>query len=147
MIRLFIIYMLLVCAGAAVLHAQDSLSAGDEVLSVLLKQQNSWNSGSIRGYMEGYWHSDSLLFTSGGKIQRGWNATLEKYLHHYSTREEMGTLEFSGLSVSRLSADAAWVFGHWSLKREKDLPHGVFTLILRHFPEGWKIVHDHTSSE
>ena len=26
-------------------------------------------------------------------------------------------------------------------------PGGLFTVILRRFPEGWKIVHDHTSSE
>ena len=25
-------------------------------------------------------------------------------------------------------------------------PHGVFTLIFRKFPEGWRIVHDHTCS-
>jgi ketosteroid isomerase-like protein len=26
-------------------------------------------------------------------------------------------------------------------------PTGLFTLIVRKFPEGWKIVHDHTSAE
>ena len=26
-------------------------------------------------------------------------------------------------------------------------PGGLFTLIFRKFPEGWKIVHDHTSAE
>jgi hypothetical protein len=25
-------------------------------------------------------------------------------------------------------------------------PSGLFTLILRKLPEGWRIVHDHTSS-
>jgi len=24
------------------------------------------------------------------------------------------------------------------------MPHGLFTLVFRRFPEGWKIVHDHT---
>jgi ketosteroid isomerase-like protein len=147
MVRLFLLYVLLLVSGPVILSAQDSTAADREILSVLNKQQISWNNGSIPGYMEGYWRSDSLLFTSGGKIQRGWNATLEKYLKRYATRTEMGRLEFSGLSVSFLSADAAWVFGNWSLTRAKDRPHGVFTLILRRFPEGWKIVHDHTSSE
>jgi ketosteroid isomerase-like protein len=32
------------------------------------------------------------------------------------------------------------------LKREKDEPGGVFTLVWQRFPEGWKIVHDHTSA-
>ena len=26
-------------------------------------------------------------------------------------------------------------------------PTGLFTLIARKFPDGWKIVHDHTSAE
>jgi uncharacterized protein YbdZ (MbtH family) len=25
-------------------------------------------------------------------------------------------------------------------------PHGLFTLIVRRLPEGWRIVHDHTSA-
>jgi len=25
-------------------------------------------------------------------------------------------------------------------------PHGLFTLVFRKFPDGWKIIHDHTSS-
>jgi ketosteroid isomerase-like protein len=27
------------------------------------------------------------------------------------------------------------------------MPGGLFTLIFRKFPDGWKIVHDHTSAE
>jgi len=38
------------------------------------------------------------------------------------------------------------VLGAWKLKRAKDEPHGRFTLIFRRLPEGWKIVHDHTSA-
>jgi ketosteroid isomerase-like protein len=25
-------------------------------------------------------------------------------------------------------------------------PHGRFTLVFRKFPDGWKIIHDHTSA-
>ena len=42
--------------------------------------------------------------------------------------------------------DAATVFGRWKLVREDDEPHGLFTLVMRRFDEGWRIVHDHTSS-
>jgi len=31
------------------------------------------------------------------------------------------------------------------LQGEKDELGGVFTLVWQRFPEGWKIVHDHTS--
>ena len=117
-----------------------------EVMKVLEQQAQAWNAGDIEGYMDGYWKSDSLLFTSGGKIQRGWKATLEKYKTSYDTKEKMGRLEFSSLEIYELSPSSAWVFGHWELQRSSDHPSGVFTLILRKFSDGWKIVHDHTSS-
>ena len=31
-------------------------------------------------------------------------------------------------------------------QREKDDVGGVFTLVWQRFPDGWKIVHDHTSA-
>jgi ketosteroid isomerase-like protein len=45
-----------------------------------------------------------------------------------------------------LSPDAAVVVGRWQLKRTNDEPHGRFTLIFKRLPEGWRIVHDHTSA-
>lgn len=117
------------------------------VTAVLDEQAAAWNRGDVAGYMEGYWKSDSLLFTSGGNVRRGWNATLEKYRASYDTREKMGTLTFSKLELYHPAPGAAWVFGRWELERANDRPGGVFTLVLRKFPEGWKVVHDHTSSD
>ena len=36
-----------------------------DIRSVLDSQSTAWNSGDIDGYMNGYWQSDSLVFTSG----------------------------------------------------------------------------------
>ncbi len=116
------------------------------VLDVLTRQREAWNRGDLDGYMQGYWKSDSLLFTSRGMVRRGWTDILKKYSATYNSRTKMGTLRFSDLEVHMLSPESAWVFGHWDITRAKDHPGGVFTLILKKFPEGWKIVHDHTSS-
>jgi len=45
-----------------------------------------------------------------------------------------------------LGPEAALVLGRWHLKREKDDLGGVFTLVWQRFPDGWKIIHDHTST-
>jgi len=59
----------------------------------------------------------------------------------------MGTLEFSNLQIEPLSADTAFVRGQWHLTlSDGKTPHGLFTLVFRRFPDGWKIVHDHTSA-
>jgi len=127
-------------------NTQGTRTDNEQIQAVLTDQKNAWNRGDIESYMQGYWRSDSLLFTSGGKIQRGWEATFEKYKKSYSTKAKMGTLKFSQLEITLLSPESAWVFGRWELQREKDNPKGVFSLILRKFSDGWKIIHDHTSS-
>ena len=80
----------------------DSL-ATRQILSVLQQQADAWNRGDINGYMQGYWKSDSLLFTSGGNIQRGWQATFDKYNKSYDSKAKMGTLKFSQLEITILS--------------------------------------------
>ena len=64
----------------------------------------------------------------------------------FSTMPRMGTLTFSDLEVTPVGSEAALAFGHWHLKREHDEPSGLFTLIFRKLPDGWRIVHDHTSA-
>jgi ketosteroid isomerase-like protein len=57
----------------------------------------------------------------------------------------MGTVKFSDIEITVLSPDSAYVLGRWQLQREHDGRGGVFTLVFRKFPEGWRIVLDHTS--
>jgi len=59
--------------------------------------------------------------------------------------KKMGRLTFSDIKIAPLSADAAIVLGRWQLVRQNDKPHGIFTLLFRRTPAGWRIVHDHTS--
>ncbi len=95
--------------------------------------------------MAGYWKSEKLTFISGTEVTRGWQPTLDRYKKGYDSRAKMGVLKFSNLEFTVLSKDAAVVLGSWALTREKDNPHGKFTLTFRKFKEGWRIVMDHTS--
>ena len=121
-------------------------AAADQVRQVLRAGEAAWNEGSIEGYMATYWKSPELRFASGGQMTRGWQETCDRYLKGYPDRAAMGRLAFSDLEVTVLSADAAVAFGAWKLTRAQDQPQGLFTLLLRRFPDGWRIVHDHTSS-
>ena len=57
----------------------------------------------------------------------------------------MGTLSFEQLEFQTLGKDAMQVLGIWKLARDNQPLEGRFTLVLRRFPDGWKIIHDHTS--
>ena len=117
-----------------------------QILIVLAEQVDAWNEGSLEGYMAGYLQSDSLRFISGNNIRLGWSEALEAYRRTYQDRDTMGTLAFSDVEVRLLSDDWALVFGRWTLTREAGAPTGLFSLIFERRPEGWRIVHDHTSS-
>ena len=117
-----------------------------EIRIVLQSQQDAWNRGDIDAFMNGYWHSDQTVFVSGDEVTRGWQKVLDRYKKKYSDRAKMGTLTFSDLEITTLSGDSAAALGSWKLNRANDQPHGRFTLIFRRFPDGWKIVHDHTSA-
>lgn len=116
------------------------------ITNVLNAQQAAWNRGDVDAFLEGYWHSPDLTFSGTGGIARGWDGVLARYRKSYPDRDAMGRLEFSGLEFRFLGPDAALVLGHWHLTRAKGDIGGVFSLVWQRFPEGWRIVHDHTSA-
>jgi ketosteroid isomerase-like protein len=121
----------------------DALRA--EVDSVLRAQEDAWNRGDVDSFMEHYWNSDALTFSSEGKTTRGWTATLNRYRERYPTPEKMGQVKFSNLEITPLGDSAALVLGQWNLERETEPLSGNFSLVLRKFDDRWLIVHDHTS--
>jgi ketosteroid isomerase-like protein len=117
-----------------------------EIEGVLRAQQEAWNRGDINEFMNGYWRSEETVFVSGDDVTRGWQKVLDRYKRKYSDRATMGALAFSNLEITPLGNDSAVALGTWKLKRAGDTPHGRFTLIFRRFPDGWRIIHDHTSA-
>ncbi len=117
------------------------------IQKVLDDQDAAWNRKDLEGFMAGYWKSPELRFYSGGDVQRGWDETIARYRKRYQAEgKEMGTLTFSDLEIEVLGPDVAFARGRWQLVMEKEKPGGLFTLLLKKLPEGWRIVHDHTSA-
>jgi ketosteroid isomerase-like protein len=135
--------------------AQEDLSTSQRadlekgIKHLLLTQVDAWNHGNLDVFMEGYWHSPDLTFFSGGTVTRGWDPTLLRYRQRYKSEgKEMGKLEFQDLTIDLLSPRSGVVRGKWQLTMsDGKQPHGLFTLIFKRLPDGWKIVHDHTSGE
>ena len=116
------------------------------ISAVLNAQQTTWNRGDVDAFLVGYWHSPELTFSGSSGVARGWDGVLTRYKKNYPDRAAMGQLDFSDLEFRFLGPDAALVLGRWHLKRETDDLGGVFTLVWQRLPEGWKIIHDHTSA-
>jgi len=137
-------YMLI--AGVVCAAQEQSPNSAAEIQSVFTAQQDAWNRGDIDAFMNGYARSASTVFVSQDEVSRGWETVRDRYRVKYSDRTKMGTLSFSEIEVTMLSPDAAVALGRWRLERANDEPHGRFTLIFKRLPEGWRIVHDHTSA-
>jgi ketosteroid isomerase-like protein len=117
-----------------------------QILKLLSEQADAWNRGDIDSFMTSYWKSDETLFVGASGIARGWQSVLARYHRVYPDRKAMGHLTFSNMEVHRWCADRALALGNYHLDRENDHPEGIFTLDLRKFPEGWRIVVDHTTA-
>lgn len=127
-------------------HNRPEAKATTAIRAVLEAQRVAWNNGDVDGYMDGYERSEETVLVSGDNVIRGWQTVHDRYKNNYNTRGKMGTLTFSDLEITLLGNDAAVVLGRWHLKRANDEPHGRFTLVFRRTKEGWKIIHDHTST-
>ena len=125
----------------------DERKADREAISTVLRaQRTAWNRGDVDTFLVGYWHSPELTFFGSSGVARGWDGVLARYKKNYPDRGAMGQLDFSELEFRFLGPDAALVLGRWHSKRDKDDVGGVFTLVWQRFPDGWKIIHDHTSA-
>ena len=136
------------CAAAtrARQTAAPGTSGASQIRAVLDGQVAAWNRGDIDSFMTGYWKSPRTLFVGAHGVTRGWQAVLDRYHRAYPGRTAMGHLSFSHLEIQQECPRAALVIGEYRLQRENDQPSGVFTLSFRKFPEGWRIVVDHTSA-
>lgn len=135
-------FLILACTIAG-----DAPTDRTPIQRVLDDQAKAWNKGDLPGFMKGYVESEELSFFSGNKKTRGWKATLDRYQKNYQADgKEMGKLTFEELSIEMLGADHALVRGRYRLQLKSEAPTGIFTLILRKTPAGWRIIHDHTSS-
>jgi beta-aspartyl-peptidase (threonine type) len=136
-------------SGASIYTNGRHEESESAIRSVLDMQVVAWNKGDIEGFMRGYWMSKDLTFFSGGSETHGWTETLERYRKSYKgTGKQMGQLTFGDLRIEMLSPDSAFVRGTWKLTMPADpkTPHGLFTLIFRKTPDGWRIIHDSTGA-
>jgi uncharacterized protein (TIGR02246 family) len=140
--------ILLFCA-AALAQPSDAQPSNDKtaIEQVLRDQQAAWNRGDVETFMHGYKDAPDTTFIGKMTIRQGYRPILERYKTGYSTREAMGTLDFSELSVRMLGQDYAVVTGKYHLARTAaggGDASGIFSLVFEREADGWRIVLDHT---
>lgn len=143
----FFLLILLSCNTNTIDAIKQDPNEIDAIKKMLASQQECWNNGDIDGFMEGYWNSEELIFTSAThKPAYGWENTLERYKKSYPTKASMGEFRFEILDTELTSKETATLKGKWELIRMNDNPNGLFWLDLEKIDENWLITKDSTIS-
>jgi len=117
-----------------------------QIHDLLESQLKAWNQGDMKGYMQGYWNSDSLQFITAKGVTMGYETVLANYSNSFSTRELMGNLDFEITNLNFLDNDylLAQVVGTWKVQTANKTSNGTFSLIIKFFGNTPKIIIDHT---
>ena len=143
-IKIFRPFVMFFCLGWCISGAAQSKEE-TAIRTVMDKQVTEWNNGNIDGFMQTYWHSDSLLFVGSSGPSYGWQNALEHYKKSYPNAAAMGKLDFVILNVKTLSKEYSFVLGKWHLTRTIGDTGGAFTLLFKKIKGEWFIVADHSS--
>ena len=141
-------------ASLAQTPAANPVSADETAIrAAIAAQADAWNHADIPTFMQTYENSPETTFI-GAKLRKGYGPILERYKQSYTTAEQMGKLTFADLDIRLLPSSSgaveyAVVTGTFHLERaahgEAKKDDGIFSLVWRKGPQGWKIILDHTS--
>lgn len=145
--------ILLLTAFSTAAPAQSTGEDEAQIRAAIKAQTDAWNRADIPAFMQSYEDSPDTTFI-GLTLRKGYQPILQRYQQSYSSREQMGTLTFKDIDVRLLPSgcgktELALVTGKFHLDRTahgaaaKD--DGIFSLVWRKGPHGWKIILDHTS--
>ncbi|WP_339652430.1 nuclear transport factor 2 family protein [uncultured Maribacter sp.] len=137
-ILLFITIVIISSCSSKNTIEQDQI----EIMTILNQQEIDWNNHDLKGFMSGYWKSDSLYFYSGKKLKSGWESTLNSYLKNYPDKSYSGTLKFTIEKISAITTDSYFVMGEYNLTREVGNATGTFMIIFKRINGEWKIIAD-----
>ena len=138
--------MALVPQGASGAAPQTAVGGPAAIRAVVADMQAAWNRGDFRGYMAGF-ADPGVVFVSRGRIQVGWQATLDHYVRDYAgAPDRRGVLRFYDLKIEMLAPDAAMLVGHYRLDRPVEPQEGINTRLFRKISGRWVITMNHVSS-
>jgi ketosteroid isomerase-like protein len=139
-----ILMLVLLFFAAISVRAQGYDSKG-EIIRKMDAAALDWNKGNLDGYMALYDTSATMMTLSGRIGLDGIRAVFVKY--YFVGKMPKQQLSYNNYQLTFLGENYALLTGRFVLQANgKDLPErtGIFSLVLVHRGDGWKIMHDHS---
>lgn len=112
------------------------------------RSAKAWNAGDLAGFLSDYAEGTETGFVSGGKLRKGYDFIRANYAPRFAPGAERDSLRFEDFDVRPLRPDLAIIFARYVLYRNgATTSSGPFTLVMERQRAGWRILHDHTSSD
>ena len=125
---------------------RQALSAA--IVSQLNRSAADWNRGDLEGFLSDYAAESTTTFVDGRRARHGIDFIRQNYTHWFAPNARRDSLRFEAVEVRPLSPTLALVTARFVLERGGAATRsGPFTLVMEQKPQGWKIIHDHTSSD
>lgn len=113
-----------------------------------LRSAQAWNRGDLDAFMSDYAPDSLPTIVDNGHVQRGFDFIRRRYAPSFAPGARRDSLRFEEFNVRPLSDGFALVTARYVLYANgRTSSSGPFTLLMQQRPEGWKILHDHTSSD
>jgi len=126
----------------------DRAALTREIEAQFARSARDWNAGNLEGFMSDYANDSTTSYLSGGAVRYGYDRIRSGYAPRFAPGAQRDSLHFENLAVRPLSGTLALVTARFILQREgRTTSSGPFTIIMERHAGGWKILHDHTSSD
>jgi ketosteroid isomerase-like protein len=143
-------------ASVLLLAACDRGAAGaadqeDLIPAITVQFERSaadWNRGDLDGFMSDYARDSLTGFVSNGRVERGFGWIHDHYAPLFQAGARRDSLRFESIHARPLGPGFLLVTARYVLHRDgATTSSGPFTLVMQRQSDGWKILHDHTSSD
>ena len=131
-----------------------SASSGDaaaltrELTTQLTRAATDWNRGDLNGFLSDYAPDSTTSFVDGRRSRHGIDFIRERYRPRFQPGARRDSLHFEEIEARPLGSSFALLTARFILERGGQITSsGPFTLVMQRLPQGWRILHDHTSSD
>lgn len=126
----------------------DPVALRQVLLAQFDRAAADWNRGDLAGFLADYARDSSTTFVDGYRARRGWAFIRDTYAPRFAPGARRDSLRFEEFEVRPLAPDVVLVTARFVLFRAgQTTASGPFTLVMERRADGWKILHDHSSSD